>query len=530
MIYRGAKVATVFDHADLKTKAFEKICSQNHIAPLVIICHVDAEKQAFLHGETYRKSIKPERECIFVVVCEMTHCDHKITDCNRLTAYTCDKEAMVIEKAIEKLLKRWAYMMLAERVNTIKLITEFTTDLSSSEFIQQLSNHGIEKEEGAWKHSDERIYLVRKLKELLEESRSLYSRNHLPTEDWPTFSPESKIPVKMIFDQIAKHHYVVGCGNRFGTLLILVDEKVENRNKIEETLQSEMKDFKMEPSDFALKYVSKRLRYFIKSGDTIDCNDEKSFGTLAGFALQDTNDNPAKQRLVALFSRHVADMCTESKLKVEGVIIGDILHTTDEGVDIAAAEVYAEHVDACNSKFVTEKNIEKTCGALDPYKVELAGMLVHLVGAASEEIGLGKIAVVNFYSKQAHAMNTILLENRVSNTHVFCEPGDSGAMILSYFPDDDKLMALGMLIGSVEKKNEEYTDKFAKPFTSSKKKVRAKNVQNDACQWYAAFCLKEGLEQLSKIHDGRFFLVGEKNNNLLPSQNKNVPMVVSGEN
>ncbi|WAR31972.1 hypothetical protein MAR_034514, partial [Mya arenaria] len=271
------------------------------------------------------------------------------------------------------------------------------------------------------------------------------SRNHIPLEDFQGFAPELRRPNEKMLKQISKSDYVIGCGDRFGTLLILIDEEVENRETIEKKLIAELKVFEFENGDVEFKYVSKGLRYFLKSGETIFANNDESYGTLAGFAIQDKDGTNGQGNVFALFSRHVAVCCSNSKLRVQDEVVGEVLQSNDGCIDIAAAKIYSHLVEACGNKFVTEENKEKTSVTFDPYAkgTSLPGTLVHLIGAASEEIGLGKIAVTKFYSEQEQGMNTFLLENRMSNKHVFCEPGDSGAMILSYLPDDDKLLAIG---------------------------------------------------------------------------------------
>ncbi|XP_052790316.1 uncharacterized protein LOC128224503 isoform X2 [Mya arenaria] len=172
MISNDANLATIFDHAESRSRVFENICSRNQIAPLVIISNVDAEKSAFLYAEKYRYAIKPERECVVVVVCKNKQCSHNERDLNRLIAYTCERKVTMIQKDISILLKRWTYKILAQRINAMKILFDSMKDcqLPTSECIQQLCVHGIEKD-GAVQHIDDRIRSVRKLKELLEESR-----------------------------------------------------------------------------------------------------------------------------------------------------------------------------------------------------------------------------------------------------------------------------------------------------------------------------------------------------------------------
>ncbi|XP_052813179.1 uncharacterized protein LOC128240548 [Mya arenaria] len=513
MISNNANLATIVYQAKSRSEDFKNICSQNQIAPLVIISHVGAEKSAFLYAEKYRYASKPERDCVVVVVCENKQCSHNKRDLNRLITYTCERNVTMIQREISILLKRWTYRILAQRINAMKILLDSMNDcqLPSPECIQQLCVHGIEKEVGAVQHIDDRICSVRKLKELLNESRALYSRNHIPPTDFPDFPPELRRPNEKMLKQISKSDYVIGCGDRFGTLLILVDEEIENRETFEEKLIAELKFSDLGNGDVEFKYVSKGLRYFLKSGETIFVKNDKSYGTLAGFATQDNDSSNEQGNVFALFSRHVAVCCSNSKLKVQDEIVGEVLPSDGGCIDIAAAKIYSHLVESCDNTFVTEENTEKTSVTFDPNTedISLPGTLVHLVGAASEEIGLGKITVTKYFSEQTQEMNTFLIENRVSNTHVFCEPGDSGAMILSYLPDDDKLVAIGMLIGSFKNKNDDKTDAFANPFPPNRKKHRATYAADEL---YSAFYLKDGLNELSKIHGKQFRLFGENNN------------------
>ncbi|XP_052813181.1 uncharacterized protein LOC128240549 [Mya arenaria] len=513
MISNDANLAPIFYQAESRSEDFKNICSQNQIAPLVIISHVDADKSAFLYAEKYRNASKPERDCVVVVVCENKQCSHNKSDLNRLIAYTCEWNVTMTQKEISILLKRWTYRILAQRINAMKILLDSMNDcqLPSPECIQQLCVHGIEKGDGAMQHIDDRICSVRKLKELLEESRALYSRNHVPPTDFQKFAPNLRRPSEKLLKQISKSDCVIGCGDRFGTLLILIDEELQNRETIEEQMITELRVFELGKGDFEFKYVPKGLRYFLKSGETIFVNNDKSYGTLAGFAIQDEDGSNGQGNVFALFSRHVAVCCTNSKLKVQDKTVGEVLPSDGGCIDIAAAKIYSHLVKSCGNKFVTEENTEKTSVTFDPYAKDnsLPGTLVHLVGAASEEIGLGKITVTKYFSEQTQGMNTFLIENRVSNTHVFCEPGDSGAMILSYLPDDDKLVAIGMLIGSFQNNNDDETDAFANPFPSNRKKHRATYAADET---YSAFYLKDGLNELSKIHGKRFRLLGENNN------------------
>ncbi|WAR11439.1 hypothetical protein MAR_025619 [Mya arenaria] len=149
------------------------------------------------------------------------------------------------------------------------------------------------------KHTNDRKVYERKLKELLEESRALYSRNHIPNEDLPEFPPVPQKPDKKVLEQISETDHIVGCGDRFGTLLVLIDEEVEDRVNIEGKLISKLKDLGFEDGDLDFKYVPRGLQYFVKvkSGDIINCSDANSFGTLAGFAYQDENGTDDNKKI-----------------------------------------------------------------------------------------------------------------------------------------------------------------------------------------------------------------------------------------
>ncbi|XP_052806683.1 uncharacterized protein LOC128235924 isoform X3 [Mya arenaria] len=279
------KLATILKDAKKGYEAFENMCLQNQIAPLVIISHVDSETQAFHHANTYKKAVSSKRECVVVMVFENKPGKHS-DSLEQLITYISEGNAMAIHRDVLLLLKRWTYKMLAEKLNVMKMLHDFTKDgqLPSLECVQRLSCHGIEKDEAALTSTrNERLVSVRKLKEILEESNSLYSRNHLPAEDIPDcFSISTQRPDKGVLDQITNMDGIIGCGDRFGTLLILIKEEVENRAIIEEELTSKLNDFKPDITNFEFKYVSQH-RYFMKSGDNIYGSNKSKSGTLADF-------------------------------------------------------------------------------------------------------------------------------------------------------------------------------------------------------------------------------------------------------
>lgn len=192
------------------------------------------------------------------------------------------------------------------------------------------------------------------------------------------------------------------------------------------------------------------------------------YGTLGGFVGSSAD-------IYFLLSGHLAVPTTTSvSLRGDPRELGQIFACL-RFMDIAIAVVNDDIKPTCDMRLKDRKG----CSLQIPCEVEsdeneLAALPVYIFGARSKP-GKGIIATP-FFNARSGGRQHMLIENLSSEEKDFCEPGDSGALVLGENPRGKKVFAIAIVVG-------EYTDK-----------------ENPACtrKQYLAAGLKDGLQDLSQ--------------------------------
>lgn len=292
-----------------------------------------------------------------------------------------------------------------------------------------------------------------------------------------------------IVEEIFKIPNVVGCGEVFGVIEVVINEELKNKESDLLTVNKNIKIVlsKFNCALFTLRFASQGIEYFKGTGAAIG---QGRSGTLGAFvqaisrvqkATGEEENKSEKNELWALLSKHVAIYQPEGKLYHNGEWFADILHEIPGGTDIAAAVVHQQHIYSCRQEFQTEKNKTRHC-FLSQTTADFVGEFVHF-WCDRLKPGRGIIQSIVFAKGFDSTSNYILIEDRYSGER-FCQPGDSGAVVCRTSRNGKELYALGMLIGKImDYRCHEYLYKDKEKHS------------------YVALEMNSGIEYISQLYD-----------------------------
>ncbi|WAR20346.1 hypothetical protein MAR_002184 [Mya arenaria] len=441
-----------------------------------------------------------------------------------------------LKNMLEKMLERIAFQFARETVNALvylsniikeeKLVTDLELYrnnmlLMSSECTDDIVQMSKQLRENA-----------QPIRELLEESRCMFKRSRIPDDEKPVFPRKPQRTKNNVLQELLKFGGVLFCGDKFGTLMILMDEKLKLKDRTEQ--EKEIRTF-LESKDvkhFQFNYISPEMNHLYKCGHKVF--ESPASGTLGCF-VHNIGGPTRPYDIYALISRHVAMFQVADDFVIDGCDVGKVLSPMVGFHDIAVAGMHNSQLPWLDEKFKTETRDDKRCHVFD-FKEDddetldyLSGLPVHIWGASSSP-GVGRIAIEHCvsYGFGGQICSGIIIEDRRYLKKPFSKPGDSGSIICSFNIRNDSLFALGMVCGEYKKQvtgpKQRLVD-HALPVSESQRKTKGTGQ-------YYALRIDEGLKQLSENHGGRFVLkddiplLGKENqNSTFDNTSTNLPLI-----
>lgn len=258
---------------------------------------------------------------------------------------------------------------------------------------------------------------------------------------------------------------ILMCGDRFGALQIYIQDELDKatQKKIKDAIDAKLTPQK---TRYVIHLISKTFNELkVTCGMRIECTGR--YGTLGGFVRRNSGQN-----IYALVSRHVVEHSTEVQV---GEVNAKVITPHTDRIDIATAKIIDADKFQVETRFKDIHGRPRHCSLFQYSNDDVSQILkqfeIVFIRGGTTLVGLGEIVC---FSVEHDGLPLLRIRNRADKPQEkFCQAGDSGAIVCST-NRDGIMYALAMVVGE--------------------------SISSKPQKEYMAYMLKDGLEELSRIH------------------------------